>query len=175
MTAPSEQPIRRAVLALGSNEGDRLAHLQGAVDALSRTDQVRLVAVSGVYETDPVGGPSQPDYLNAVALAETQLDPHALLQAAHAVEAAAGRVRRERWGPRTLDVDLVAVGDLRVDDADLVLPHPRAAERAFVLIPWHEADDRAELPGAGRVADLLDGLDRAGIRSRPDLMLDVPS
>jgi 2-amino-4-hydroxy-6-hydroxymethyldihydropteridine diphosphokinase len=163
----------RAVLALGSNQGDRLATLQGAVDALSGAAGLTVLAVSPVYETDPVGGPEQPDYLNAVVLVQTDLDPRALLERSLAVEAAFGRVRDLRWGPRTLDVDLVAVGDLRVDEPDLVVPHPRAAERAFVLVPWLDVDQDAELPGRGRVGDLLAAVDRSGVRPRADLVLEV--
>jgi 2-amino-4-hydroxy-6-hydroxymethyldihydropteridine diphosphokinase len=165
---------RRAVLALGSNEDDRPAILQGAVAALASTPGLAVVAVSPVYETDPVGGPEQPDYLNAVVLVEGDLDPRALLERSLAVEAAFARVRDVRWGPRTLDVDVVAVGDLRVDEPDLVVPHPRAAERPFVLVPWLDVDPEAVLPGAGRVADLAAGLDRTGVRSRDDLVLVVP-
>jgi 2-amino-4-hydroxy-6-hydroxymethyldihydropteridine diphosphokinase len=165
---------RHAVLALGSNQGDRRATLQGAVEALAGTPGLTVVAVSPVYETDPVGGPEQPDYLNAVVLVEADLGPRDLLERALAVEAAFGRVRDVRWGPRTLDVDVVAVGDLRVDEPDLVVPHPRAAERAFVLVPWLEVDPGAALPGVGRVADLVVGLDRTGVRPRPDLVVAVP-
>lgn len=166
---------RRAVLALGSNQGDRLAALQGAVEALAGTPGLTVVAVSPVYETDPVGGPEQPDYLNAVVLVEGDLAPRALLERSLTVEAAFARTRDVRWGPRTLDVDVVAVGDLRVAEPDLLLPHPRAAERAFVLVPWLDVDPDAALPGAGRVADLLAGLDLSGVRRRTDLVLEVPA
>jgi len=166
--------VRRAVLALGSNLGDRLAILQSAVDALAATPGVTAVAVSPVYETDPVGGPEQPDYLNAVLLVDTALAPRALLQRAHDVEKEHGRVRGERWGPRTLDVDVVAVGDLTADQADLQLPHPRAHERSFVLVPWAEVDPGARLPGQGTVAELLGRLGGDGVRPRPDLRLRVP-
>lgn len=166
---------RRAVLALGSNQGDRMATLQGAVEALAGTPGLTVVAVSPVYETDPVGGPEQPDYLNAVVLVEGDLAPRALLERSLTVEAAFARTRDVRWGPRTLDVDVVAVGDLRVAEPDLLLPHPRAAERAFVLVPWLDVDPDAALPGAGRVADLLAGLDLSGVRRRTDLVLEVPA
>jgi len=166
---------RRAVLALGSNQGDRLAALQGAVEALAGTPGLTVVAVSPVYETDPVGGPEQPDYLNAVVLVEGDLAPRALLERSLTVEAAFARTRDVRWGPRTLDVDVVAVGDLRVAEPDLLLPHPRAVERAFVLVPWLDVDPDAALPGAGRVADLLAGLDLSGVRRRTDLVLEVPA
>jgi len=170
----SEPVVRRVVLSLGSNQGDRLAMLQGAVDTLADTPDLELLALSTVYETDPVGGPDQPDYLNAVVLAEGPQSPRTMLERALAVEDAYDRVRDVRWGPRTLDVDVIAVGDLLVDDPDLQVPHPRAAERAFVLVPWHDADPDAVLPGAGRVAQLLAGVDPTGVRARPDLVLTVP-
>ncbi|MGH8969229.1 MAG: 2-amino-4-hydroxy-6-hydroxymethyldihydropteridine diphosphokinase [Actinomycetes bacterium] len=166
--------VRRAVLALGSNLGDRLAMLQGAVDALADTPGVTVVAVSPVYETDPVGGPDQPEFLNAVVLVESDLAPRTLLERAHAVEAGFGRVRAEHWGARTLDVDLVAVGDLTVTDDDLQVPHARARERAFVLAPWRDVDPEAVLPGAGRVADLARVVGSDGVRRRDDLRLDLP-
>jgi 2-amino-4-hydroxy-6-hydroxymethyldihydropteridine diphosphokinase len=164
---------RRVVLALGSNLGDRLARLQSAVTTLHRT--IDVVAVSPVFETDPVGGPQQPDYLNAVLLADTDLAADALLTVAHEVEAASGRERLERWGPRTLDVDIVAIGDQTMDTSDLVIPHPRAAERAFVLMPWLAVDPSATLPGRGPIAELLAGLETAGVRPRPDLVLHLPA
>jgi 2-amino-4-hydroxy-6-hydroxymethyldihydropteridine diphosphokinase len=164
---------RRAVLALGSNLGDRLAMLQGGVDSLSAAG--RVVAVSPVYETDPVGGPEQADFLNAVAVVETDLDAHSLLAVAHDAEARHARVRDQRWGPRTLDVDLVALGDEVTEDADLVVPHPRAAQRAFVLVPWSAVDGDAALPDGRRVSDLLAGLDVAGVRLRADLVLELPA
>lgn len=149
----------RAVVALGANLGDRRGALQGAVYALAGLGDV--VAVSPLVETPaltlPGAGP-QPDYLNAVVLLDTALEPAALLAAAQAVESAFGRVRSERWGARTLDVDLVAVGDLQSADPLLTLPHPRAHERAFVLGPWAAADPSATLPGHGPVAALLAGL-----------------
>lgn len=143
----------RAVLSLGANLGDRAATLRDAVDVLAQ--RVAVLAVSPFYETAPVGGPDQPRYLNAVVLVATSLAPSDLLALAHEVEDAAGRERAERWGPRTLDVDVVAYGDVRSTDPDLTLPHPRAHERAFVLRPWLDVDPHAVLPGHGRVADLL--------------------
>jgi 2-amino-4-hydroxy-6-hydroxymethyldihydropteridine diphosphokinase len=121
----------RAFLGLGSNLGDRRQYLRDGVAALPE-----VVAVSAVYETDPVGGPEGQDaYLNLVVELETDRSPRELLHAAQAAEAAALRVRRERWGPRTLDVDVLLVGDLVVDEPDLVVPHPRLWQRAFVLVP----------------------------------------
>jgi 2-amino-4-hydroxy-6-hydroxymethyldihydropteridine diphosphokinase len=125
---------RRAVLALGSNLGDRLAHLQRAVDGLAGRPGVTVEAVSAVYETDPIG-PDQPDYLNAVVRLATTLSPHELLAAGQDEERRARRVRRERWGARTLDVDVLLVDGEEVHEPDLHLPHPRYHERLFVLIP----------------------------------------
>ena len=168
------EQVRRIVLSLGSNLGDRLEQLQGAVDALADTPELTVVGVSPVYETDPVGGPDQPDYLNAVLVADGPHSPRTLLERALAVENAFDRVRDVRWGSRTLDVDVIAVGDLVVDEPDLQVPHPRAAERAFVLVPWLDVDAAAELAGNGPVAALLEHLDSTGVRRRPDLDLVVP-
>jgi 2-amino-4-hydroxy-6-hydroxymethyldihydropteridine diphosphokinase len=139
---------RRAYLGIGSNLGDRLEHLQLAVDDLAAADGVDLVAVSPVYETEPVGGPEQPDYLNAVVAVDTDRTPRALLELARAIEAHAQRIRTVRWGPRTLDVDVLLVGDERVDEPDLVVPHPRMTERAFVVVPLADLDAswRARIP-----------------------------
>jgi 2-amino-4-hydroxy-6-hydroxymethyldihydropteridine diphosphokinase len=159
------------VLALGSNLGDRMANLQGGVDALCAGPGLQDVTVSPVYETAPVGGPAQLDYLNAVLVAATSLSAHAVLRRARAAEAALGRVRGERWGPRTLDVDVVAYGNLASGNPQLTLPHPRAHERAFVLAPWHDVQPDAVLPGRGRIADLLAAVGTAGIRLQPEARL----
>ena len=132
------EPPRRAYLAIGSNIGDRQAFLQLAVDALGDAPGTRVVAVSRVYETEPVGGPSQDAFLNAVVAIDTDLDPQPLLARCHQIEAQAERVRAERWGPRTLDVDVLLFADLRVDTPDLVIPHPRMWERGFVLAPLRD-------------------------------------
>jgi 2-amino-4-hydroxy-6-hydroxymethyldihydropteridine diphosphokinase len=132
--------MTRAALALGANLGDPRATLRAAVAGLSKNAEVAVERVSSLWRTAAVGGPEQPDYLNAVVLVDTDLDGAALLDLAHALEDAAGRVREVRWGPRTLDVDLLAVGDQRSDDPELTLPHPRAHERSFVLDPWAEVD-----------------------------------
>jgi len=158
-----------AVLALGSNLGDRAAVLASAVAALRASDGIDVTAVSDTVETDPVGGPEQPDYLNAVVLVTTTLGPHALLDTCQRVEAAHGldRATKVHWGPRVLDVDVVTYGTLVSADDRLVVPHPRAHERAFVLAPWHQLDPDAVLPGphGGRVADLLAvAPDAAGLR-----------
>ena len=159
-----------AVLSIGSNLGDRLAQLQGAVDTVRRW----LVAASTVYETAPWGPVPQDDYLNAVVLvADPAATPRDWLDRAHEAEQAAGRTRDVRWGPRTLDVDVVAVDDVVSDDPDLTLPHPRAGRRAFVLVPWCDLDPHARIAGVP-IADLLAKLpadDVAGVRARPELVL----
>ncbi|MEU5364642.1 2-amino-4-hydroxy-6-hydroxymethyldihydropteridine diphosphokinase [Streptomyces sp. NPDC005925] len=167
---------RRAVISLGSNLGNRLETLQGAVDALEDTPGVRVKGVSPVYETEPWGVEpgSQPSYLNAVVVLKTTLPPSSLLERAQAVEEAFHRVRDERWGARTLDVDIVAYADETSDDPRLTLPHPRAHERAFVLAPWHDLDPEALLPGRGPVAGLLSTVTREGITPRADLELRLP-
>jgi 2-amino-4-hydroxy-6-hydroxymethyldihydropteridine diphosphokinase len=151
-------------LALGSNMGDSAAILQGAVADLCAVDGLALEAVSPVYETDAVGGPDQDAYLNAVVVGQTTLGGPDLLAATQAIEQSWHRVRGIRWGPRTLDIDILALGDDVLDTLELVIPHPRAHERAFVLVPWHDADPRASIPGLGRVTDLLGTCDDSGVR-----------
>ena len=128
----------RAYLGIGSNLGDRLAHLQAAVDGLAAADGVAVIAVSPVYETDPVGGPEQGDFLNAVVAIETECSPRDLLELAQQLEADAHRVKTEKWGPRTLDVDVLLVGDREVHEPDLEVPHPRMQERGFVMVPLRD-------------------------------------
>jgi 2-amino-4-hydroxy-6-hydroxymethyldihydropteridine diphosphokinase len=170
------QNPRSAVISLGSNLGNRLETLQGAIDALEDTPGVRIKAVSPVYETEPwgVAPGSQPSYLNAVVVLRTTLPPSSLLERAHAIEEAYHRVRDERWGPRTIDVDIVAYADVVSDDPVLTLPHPRAHERAFVLAPWHDVDPQAQLPGLGAVSELLATVTRDGVAARADLELRLP-
>jgi 2-amino-4-hydroxy-6-hydroxymethyldihydropteridine diphosphokinase len=172
----TEMPASRAraiVLALGSNLGDRLAHLQRGIDLVAG-DGLAAAAVSGVFETTPVGGPAQADYLNAVLLARGSLSARDVLARCAAAEQDAGRVRTVRWGPRTLDVDIITCGEEQSTDPELTLPHPRAHERAFVLAPWLDVQPAAVLPGWGPVADLLAGTSTAGVRRRPDLSLALP-
>ncbi|MEV0901233.1 2-amino-4-hydroxy-6-hydroxymethyldihydropteridine diphosphokinase [Actinoplanes sp. NPDC049802] len=169
-----------AVLSIGGNLGDRLAHLRAAVAMLGDS----VTAVSGVYETPPWGDGAQPPYLNAVVLVDDRsAAPRDWLERARACEAAEGRVRdpERRFGPRTLDVDVIVVRrsdgvPILDDDPELTLPHPRAHLRAFVLAPWLAVDPRAELPGHGPVAALLDtpgvAADLAGVTPRPDLSLE---
>jgi 2-amino-4-hydroxy-6-hydroxymethyldihydropteridine diphosphokinase len=144
--------VPKAYLGLGSNLGDRAANLQFAIEGLAKRAG-KVVAISPVYETDPVGGPAQPDYLNAVVAVETALSPRGLLGVAKALEAEAGREPPEpgkRWGPRPLDIDVLMVGDERVDEPDLVVPHPRIHQRAFVLAPLADvAPELVVAPTAG--------------------------
>ena len=155
-----------AVIAFGSNLGDRAATLHAAATALAEADGVELIAMSGLHESialKPGGAdPSAPEYLNAVAVVTTRLAPAALLALLHRIEADHGRQRGEHWGDRTLDLDIVDYAGLQQNRPGLSLPHPRAAERDFVLRPWLEIDPDAVLPGSGRVADLVAGLDVAG-------------
>jgi 2-amino-4-hydroxy-6-hydroxymethyldihydropteridine diphosphokinase len=165
----------RVVIAMGSNLGDRLDNLQGGLDALFDAPGLTFVAVSPVFETTPVGGPEQPSYLNAVLIAQTVLPARAVLDRCHSVEAAFGRTRAEVWGPRTLDLDLIIYGDEVSDDPELMLPHPRAHERAFVLAPWHAADPQAQLPGWGPVADLLAKAGLDGVTQLDGAVLHPPA
>lgn len=154
----SPRPVR-AFVALGANLGDRLAQLRGAVAALASAAEVEVVAASPVYENEaqtPEPGPAQPPYLNAVVELRTTLAPEALLDVLHRTEAAYGRERRLRWAARTLDLDLLLYDDLRTPpESPLALPHPRLAERRFVLQPLADLDPEAAVPGLGRVRDLL--------------------
>ena len=152
-----------AYLALGSNLGDRLATLQRAVELLDAREGIRVVRSSRVFETDPVG-PPQPAYLNAVIEVATDLEPRALLGAALAVEAELGRERLERWGPRTLDVDVLTYDEREVHEPDLEIPHPRMHERGFVLVPLGELTQEPMLPGGRRLGEL---------RLPPDAVLGV--
>ncbi|MEJ7774644.1 MAG: 2-amino-4-hydroxy-6-hydroxymethyldihydropteridine diphosphokinase [Nocardioidaceae bacterium] len=169
------RPIRRAVLALGSNLGERLASLQGAVEAIADTPDVWLTGVSPVYETEPVDCPPGSDsFLNAVLLIDTTLAANRLMDRALAIEDAFDRERSDVLNaPRTLDIDLIVVGDRRSDDDHLRLPHPRAAKRAYVLQPWFDLEPDAELPDRGPIADLLADLGMDGVSRRDDLTLEI--
>jgi 2-amino-4-hydroxy-6-hydroxymethyldihydropteridine diphosphokinase len=157
--------MTRVVLSLGANLGDRAGTLRAALDALAADGPV---ARSGLYETPPWGPVQQPPYLNAVAVLHGDRDAAGWLARAHELEQAAGRTREVRWGARTLDVDVVTVREddgapVLSGDPELTLPHPRAHERAFVLVPWLAVDADAELPGHGRVRDLVAALDPAEV------------
>jgi 2-amino-4-hydroxy-6-hydroxymethyldihydropteridine diphosphokinase len=165
--------VTRAVLSLGSNLGDRLAHLRQAVAGFA----AELELASPVYETAPWGGVPQGDFLNAVIIVRSEgLDAWGWLRRGQQLELAAGRVREVHWGPRTLDVDVVAVfdtttGSVLSENPELLLPHPGAAERNTVLRPWLDIEPDAVLPGRGRVDGLLAGLGEQGMRRRDDLSL----
>lgn len=153
------RPIAKVVFSLGSNLGESEQLLQDAVDAIAETPDVIIVDVSPVYRTKPIGDfLEQPDFLNMVVVAESTLEPLTLLDRATAIENAYGRVRDRRDGPRTLDIDIIMVGR-RVSEEGIVLPHPRAHERAFVLVPWYDIDPQAELAGHGPIAALVRNLD----------------
>jgi 2-amino-4-hydroxy-6-hydroxymethyldihydropteridine diphosphokinase len=170
--------VTRVALALGANLGDSAATLQSALDALGSRSGLRVRGVSSVFETDAVGGPEgQPAFLNAVVVADAELSARDLLTLLHQIESRHGRIREVHWGPRTLDLDLLAYGAETSQDSTLTLPHPRAHERAFVLVPWAEVDPAFEVPGRGPVAALLAGLgsaDLAGVRRRDDIALTIP-
>ncbi|MBO0840991.1 MAG: 2-amino-4-hydroxy-6-hydroxymethyldihydropteridine diphosphokinase [Sciscionella sp.] len=159
-----------AVLSIGSNLGDRLANLRLAVDGLGGVDGdgIELLAVSSVYATAPWGVVDQDDFYNAVLIARADRSPRQWLELALLLEKRAGRVRERRWGPRTLDVDVITVDDVEcADDRELILPHPRAHQRAFVLLPWLEIEPDAVLPGRGPIAELAAALpadELAGVR-----------
>lgn len=151
-----------AYVALGSNLGDCRQQVIDAMDALARLPETRLVAQSNLYLTPPWGVLDQPAFVNAVVLLDTMLSPHRLLDALLKVEADAGRLRAERNGPRTLDLDVLHIDDVCLDDARLTLPHPRLAERAFVLLPLNDVAPALELPGLGSVRALLQRVDCSG-------------
>ena len=169
------RPIRRVVLALGSNLGDRMTALQGAVDAIADTPDVWVTAVSPVYETEPVGCPDDANtFYNAVVLLDTTLAATRLMDRCLAIEDAFDRMRSEvKNASRTLDVDLIVVGDRRSDEESLQLPHPRARERAFVLQPWYDVEPDAVIPDSGPVAELLEKSDHSGLTRRDDLTLEL--
>jgi len=154
--------VTAAYIALGGNLGDPRRQLLDAVDALARLPSTRLLRRSRLYRTPPWGMLEQPPFINAAALLDTGLAPHDLLDALLAIEQRAGRVRAERNGPRTLDLDLLHMEGVRLDDERLTLPHPRIAERAFVLLPLADLVPDLLLPGQGRVADLLATVDTQG-------------
>lgn len=147
----------RAVLSLGSNLGNSAEILSSAAEALNEVSEV--IALSSFYQTRPVGGPPQPDFINAVIIIETNLEPEELLLVAQAIEGAHGRERNEntvKWGPRFLDIDLIKCDEMLIYSPELTIPHPRAHEREFVLRPWSEIDPAATLPGFGAISRLLE-------------------
>jgi 2-amino-4-hydroxy-6-hydroxymethyldihydropteridine diphosphokinase len=191
MTVPNPAPDRtptgghmlvqhRTVLSLGSNLGDRLENLQDAVDTLFDAPGLTFVALSPVYETVPFAPPGesipeQGSFLNVVLVADTRLTPETLLERLLNIEKSMDRTRDLRWGPRTLDIDIILFGDVSSADPHLTLPHPRAHERAFVLVPWADIEPDTLLPGHGRVGDLAEGIGTSGVTRRDDLMLQPPA
>lgn len=171
-TLSGMSPLRKTIFCMGSNLGDRLEYLQGGVDHLRTTPGLEVVAISSIYETSPVDLLDQPDFLNLVVAAESTLASTVMLERALAIEAAFSRVREQPRGPRTLDIDLIAVGDRQLHSEILTLPHPRAHQRGFVLVPWHEIDPDAVLVGHGRVADLVALADTDGVHRRDDLQVE---
>ena len=161
----------KATISLGSNLGDRMQYLQNALDSLNAVTGTQVHSVSPVFETDPVGGPEQGQYLNAVAVVKTVLSPEQFLAATQQIELEQNRERNERWGPMTLDIDLLTMDTEVRATAELELPHPRAHERAFVLLPWSLLDPDFVIPGKDSVANLLEGVEVTGIRFRNDLAL----
>jgi len=143
----------KAVIALGANIGDPEEQMQIAIALLQ--DSLDLIAISSIIKTAPVGGPSQPDYLNAVCIAESELSASELLGLLQGIEKSLGRVREERWGPRTIDLDLIQYGTILSAANELTLPHPRAHERRFVLEPWFEIEPDAILLTHGKISELL--------------------
>ena len=143
----------RAFLGIGSNLGDRLGALQAAADLLGSAEGIDVVASSRIYETDPVGGPEQPDFLNVALEVRTALTARELLTACLDVERELGRIREIRWGPRTVDVDLLVYDEASIDEPGLVVPHPRAHERSFALIPLLELEPDPVLAGDRRAAE----------------------
>lgn len=156
--------MSRAWIGLGSNRDEPARQVKRALTEMDALANTRVLRHSRLYRTPPWGPVAgQPDYANAVAEVETELTPEALLRAVLAIEAAHGRVRRERWGPRTLDLDLLLYDDLIMDTIKLTLPHPRLAERAFVLVPLAELAPSLRVPGVGPVAELLARVDATGV------------
>lgn len=147
----------KIVFALGSNLGERAENLEAAVARLNEI--VEITHLSTFYETDPVGGPDQPDYLNAVAIAEGEVDPQQLILDVLNIEKDLGRVREVKWGARIIDIDIITIDDLLITSPNLTLPHPLAHTRSFVLEPWFEIDPHAQIPGKGGVAELLASLE----------------
>ena len=151
--------MTRAYVGLGANLGPREVTLLRAADLLAAADGVEVVAVAQLRETEPVGLVEQPPFLNGAVAIDTSLPPRALLDLLLEIERSLGRVRGERWGPRTIDLDLLAYGDERVEEEGLRVPHPRLHERRFALEPLAELDPELEIPGLGTVSELIAALD----------------
>lgn len=163
MAEATSRPPTRVYVGLGSNLADPVNQVERALAALARLPETRCEAVSPLYRTPPMGPPGQPDYINAVAALSTTLAPHRLLDELQAIEHAHARRRAERWGPRTLDLDILLIGEKVLHDERLTVPHPGLAERAFVLLPLCDIAPDLEVPGQGRASSLLARLNPEGI------------
>lgn len=170
------RPLNQIVFSLGSNLGDSAEILQAAVERLAETPNLIIAAISPVYRTKPWGDEDQPDFLNLVVIADSTLEPLTLLDRCAAIEEAYGRQRdpRRPHGPRSLDIDLICVGKRTSNTEELQLPHPRAHQRAFVLVPWLDIEPNAELP-QGRVAELVKKLDISVVERLNDVIIENPA
>ncbi|MDF1487729.1 2-amino-4-hydroxy-6-hydroxymethyldihydropteridine diphosphokinase [Tessaracoccus caeni] len=167
------RPISKVVFSLGSNMGEPDEILSEAIQHLGDTPDLMLVDISPVYQTKPVGDVEQDDFLNLVVIAESTLEPLTILDRVHAIEEHFGRERLIPGGPRTLDIDLILVGR-HSSQPGLDLPHPRAHERAFVLVPWLDVEPNAELPEYGPIAELVEDVDLTGVIRRDDIVIAMP-
>lgn len=165
--------MAKVFLSVGSNLGNRFEFLQSAVDQLEKNSQVSNLKVSSVYETKPFGGPEQDDFLNAVIEIETQLSPNELLEFTQTIEKSANRIREVHWGPRTLDVDILDYEGTTLDSQDLILPHPRISQRAFVLIPWSELSPNTNVSGVGVISDLVKAISTQDVKLNTRMQLKV--
>jgi 2-amino-4-hydroxy-6-hydroxymethyldihydropteridine diphosphokinase len=161
----------RAVISLGSNIGDKFSYLQSAVNEINSLGDSEILICSSVYKTKPIGFEDQDDFLNAVLILETDISAEELMQKLQLIELNLGRERTIKWGPRTIDLDLIDYEKLVLNTKDLILPHPRAFERCFVLKPWNEIDDNAEIIGQGNVKQILQNLDCLGVEIYPSKLV----
>lgn len=161
----------RAVISLGSNIGDKFSYLQSAVNEINSLGDSEILICSSVYKTKPIGFEDQDDFLNTVLILETDISAEELLQKLQLIELNLGRERTIKWGPRTIDLDLIDYEKLVLNTKDLILPHPRAFERCFVLKPWNEIDDNAEIIGQGNVKQILQNLDCLGVEIYPSKLV----
>jgi len=161
----------RAVISLGSNIGDKFSYLQSAVNEINSLGDSEILICSSVYKTKPIGFEDQEDFLNAVLILETDICAEELLKKLQLIELNLGRERTIKWGPRTIDLDLIEYEKLVLNTNDLILPHPRAFERCFVLKPWNEIDDNAEIIGHGNVKQILQNLDCLGVEIYPSKLV----
>jgi len=162
-----------AVLSIGSNLGERFDHLQNAVNKISKNRKISNVIASSIYETKPIGGPEQDNFLNAVIIIETDLSALELLNYAQQLENEANRKRDIRWGPRTLDIDILVFGAEISNSELLTLPHPRISERAFVILPWFEIEPNAVIPGVAVLSDLEKSISKSDVQLNSDMKLQV--